>query len=195
MTELVTLEEYKQYKDIRNPEHEGRLQVLVVQVSALIENYCNRKFLEYYNSPYRTEWFNGNTNSVTLTEFPVREVFSVMTSSDGGVTQIALVENTDYFVDLEHDKVITSKSSDKFISDYNTPFRSLEINYQAGYSTTNLPKDLKLAVFDLIEYYNDEQKHPSKSLLGATIDNPLPTISSQFPPHIKRILDLYRLSY
>ncbi len=198
MTELVTLDEYKSYKGIKNPNDDGKIQVLIAQISQLVESYCNRKFVEYYSSPYRTEWFDAKTELVYLTEFPVVSVISVSTSTDGGLDQTTLTENdpvgAGYFVDLEEGIVRTQRTGTKFLDTYNTPYRSLEIIYQAGYDSENLPEDLKLSVLDLVDYYRDEQRHPTKSLLGATIENPLPAVASHFPPHIKRVLDLYRYS-
>ena len=47
---------------------------------------------------------------------------------------------------------------------------------------------------DIVAYIEDNQEKPTQNLLGATIDNPLPYIANSFPPHIRRVLDLYRYS-
>lgn len=199
MTDLITLIDYKEYKSIKNTDRDGKFQVLITRVSALIENYCNRKFVDYSAvQGAKIEWFDGITNSVELTEFPVIEVLSVTTSFDGGITQTTLNEGqsdaTGYFVDLEAGTVFMQLAVNKFIDSYNIPYRSLEITYRAGWSEDDLPEDLKLVVMDMVEYYEDEQRNPGKSLLGATIDNPQPYLANSFPPHIRRVLDLYRYS-
>ena len=199
MTDLITLAEYKEYKGISNPDRDGKFQILITRASALIETYCNRKFIEYSAvADARIEWFDGITNKVELTEFPVISVETVYTSPDGGMTQTLLTEGasglTGYFVDLEAGEVFMQLGVNNFIDSYNIPYRSLEITYTAGYTEENLPEDLKLAVMDLVEYYEDEQRNPAKSLLGATIDNPQPYLANSFPPHIRRVLDLYRYS-
>ena len=199
MTDLITLAEYKEYKGISNPDRDGKFQILITRASALIETYCNRKFIEYSAvADARIEWFDGITNKVELTEFPVISVETVYTSPDGGMTQTLLTEGasdlTGYFVDLEAGEVFMQLGVNNFIDSYNIPYRSLEITYMAGYTEENLPEDLKLAVMDLVEYYEDEQRNPAKSLLGATIDNPQPYLANSFPPHIRRVLDLYRYS-
>jgi len=193
MADLVTLEEFKEYKGLKNPTDDGKNQLLVSFVSSLIENYCNRKFKDYVLSDF-TEWFDSKTDVVTLSGFPLISVTSVNISSDGGVTQTLLSASSpiDYFVDIENGQVRTTVSGITFNSNYNTPYRSLEISYKYGYS--DIPSDLKLAVFDTIDYYRDNKNVPSMNLAGASIDNPQPYIANSFPPHIRRILDLYRYS-
>lgn len=198
MTDLISLDDYKEYKNINSTARDGYYQTIITAVSALIENYCNRKFLDHaVSGSYVVEWFDGKTSKVYLKEFPVIEVVSVAISSDGGVTQEVLTEGasdlTGYFVDLEEGSVFTQLSCKKFITSYNIEYRSLEITYRAGYEDLdNLPADLKLCVLDLVHYYVKDEKEPTKSLLGATIDNPLPYVANSFPPHIRRVLDLYR---
>lgn len=197
MADLIDLDCYKQAKDINSTKRDGKIQDLITKTSSLIENYCNRKFVDYFTTP-RVEWFDGKTNSVVLTEFPVNSVVSVNTSSDGGITQSAMTladaNNGGYLVDLENGRVFTSDGS-LFIDSYNIPYRSLEISYTAGYDSSNLPQDLQLCVIDLVHYYEKDENIPTKSLLGATIDNPLPYAANSFPPAIRRVLDLYRYSY
>ncbi len=199
MADLIELDEYKEYKSINNPNNDGKIVSFIAKISTLIQTYCNRQFLDYSSSPdYKTEWFDGKVNAVDLREFPVIQVISVNTSADGGVTQTVLIESSSgkdgYFVDLPMGRVMTQQTTDKFITSYDTPYRSLEIEYLAGYTVDTLPEDLKLAVLDLVDYYMDEQRHPTKSLMGATIDNPFPSTGGSFPAHVRRVLDLYRYS-
>lgn len=199
MADLITLDEYKEYKGINSTQRDGKIQALITRVSALVENYCARKFMQYSTTQTaRVEWFDGKTNKVYLKEFPVIAVISVKTSSDGGMTQTTLTEGasdkTGYFVDLEEGSVFTQVSTQSFITSYDVEYRSLEITYTAGYTSSTLPEDLKLCVLDLVHYYENDENAPTKSLLGATIDNPQPYIANSFPPHIRRILDLYRYS-
>jgi hypothetical protein len=194
MTDLITLSEYKEYKAISSSTRDGKFQAIITQASALVENYCARKFMDYSSSPGITEWFDSNSEIVYLKHFPLIQVNSVSTSVDGGITQVALTENDTggYFVDLDAGAVRTTRSGIKFLAGYNTPYRSLEINYNAGY--TDLPEDLKLTIMDIVAYIEDSQEKPTQALLGATIDNPAPYIANSFPPHIRRVLDLYRYS-
>ena len=71
---------------------------------------------------------------------------------------------------------------------------SVKITYNAGYS--ECPKDLKLAIFDLITYYIKDEHKQRQTLGGATLQNQGTSgmrTSTDFPDHIKRVLDLYRV--
>lgn len=199
MTDIISLDCYKEAKEIKSSTKDGKIQTLITQVSALIENYCNRKFTTYSASQSaKVEWHDGQTNKVFLKEFPVIEVISVKTSTDGGITQTALVEadsaRSGYLADIEEGSVFTQQSIYNFIDEYDIKYRSLEIEYTAGYTEDTIPEDLKLCVIDLVHYYETGENIPSKSLGGATIDNALPYAANSFPPNIRRILDLYRFS-
>lgn len=201
MTDLITLECFKEYKGIKSTPKDGKLQSLISMISELVEHYCNRRFTSFESiANAKVEGFDAKTNIVYLTEFPVITVLNVFTSVDGGRTQLEIFEGTSpnvsggYFADLENGTVATQRTVDKFLTQYDTPYRSLEVIYRAGYTEETLPEDLKLTVMDLIDYYESEQRHPSKSLAGATIDNPQPYLANSFPPHIRRVLDLYRFS-
>ncbi len=76
--------------------------------------------------------------------------------------------------------------------DFPAGAKSVKVVYKGGYSST--PSDLKLACFDLITYYMKKESTPIKSIPGSgSINHASPTnIPSDFPPHIKRILELYR---
>jgi hypothetical protein len=199
MTDLIDLDCYKEYKNIKSTDRDGKLQSLITQISALVENYCNRKFITYSNAQTaKVEWHDGKTNLVYLNEFPVISVTSVTTSDDGGVTTTTLTEGasdkTGYFVDLEEGTVFTQVSVNNFIDTYDVAYKSLEITYLAGYTVDTLPEDLKLAVQDLVHYYEENENVPSLGLGGATIDNAPPYTANSFPPQIRRVLDLYRYS-
>ena len=200
MTDLVTLEEYKEFKGVKNTDKDGRRALLISLVSQLITTYCGREFTAYVNAD-KVEYFDARSTSVYLTEFPVISITHVKTSEDGGLTQTDLtVDSADadgYFVDLENGRIFTQVEGTNFLDYVDHPFRSLEVAYRAGYVDTfgdpGIPADLKLAVMDTVTYYEDNEKSLNKTLASATLENPEPTLSSDFPPHIKRILDLYRV--
>lgn len=76
----------------------------------------------------------------------------------------------------------------------NAKFKSLpnavKVTYKAGYDT--VPIDLKLATLDLAKIlYKQDQDKQRFSFEGESGDKF--TLSSNFPPHIRRVLDMYRL--
>jgi len=192
--DLVELDEYKEYKQLTNVEQDAKRTALIVYVSQLVESYCNRKFIEYASSPGITEYYSALTNRVYVDQFPIINVYSVEVSSDGGQTYTALVENSSekdgYIVDVDNGVIMTQLQYKSFLSYCDLEYNSFKVSYTAGYE--ELPKDLKLAIFDLIHYYEKEEMSLRKSLMGAQLENPLPFNDAEFPSHIQRILSLYR---
>lgn len=185
MADLITLIEYKTYKKINSTSSDTAISNIIASVSALVKNYCNRSFVDFATTD-KVEYFDSNTTSVLLSEFPIISVTHVKTSSDGGATQTTLVEGTDYYVDSDNDSIITTSAAPFLYSA--VKFKSLEVSYKAGY--TSAPDDLKIAVMDLVDYYKDEQFTSKKQTMGATIEYS----PAKLPHHIKRILDLYRMA-
>lgn len=190
--DLVTLRDYKTYKDISTDDKNTQLRDIISHVSALTKEYCGMTFNDYITSD-KVEYFDGKNNtSVFLSEMPIISVTHVKTSDDGGVTQTVLTANEDYFIDTNLG-VIQTGTDITFIPSAYISFKSLEISYKAGYTT--IPEALKLVVMDLVEYYKTESFHPRKSMSGGTIESVSFSRLGDFsfPPHIRRVLDLYRL--
>lgn len=61
------------------------------------------------------------------------------------------------------------------------------IRYKAGYPQT--PEDLKLALLDLVDFYYRGESVPRKASGNVVMEF---VVDSSMPPHIKRVLDLYR---
>lgn len=200
MAELVYLDEYKIYKGLTSPEDDPRREQLILQVSDIVETYCNRKFIDYAAAPGITEYYNALNTEVYLTYFPVIAIDTLEVSSDGGKTWTELTQDASddsgFFVMPDIGKVSTQKWDTPFLYAVQHPYRSLRISYRAGYEgPDNLPLDLKTAIFDLIHYYEHSEHTVSKSLNAATLENPMPYNNINFPPHITRILNQYRAPY
>jgi hypothetical protein len=74
-----------------------------------------------------------------------------------------------------------------------SPFPSgVKVDYRAGYESNEIPQDIQLATLDMIKLiYKQDQEKKGFSFEGERGDNyPL---AGNFPPHIRRILDLYRI--
>jgi len=73
------------------------------------------------------------------------------------------------------------------------PFPSaVEVTYRAGYEASSVPLDLQVATLDYVKLlYKQDQEKKGFSFEGERGDQfPL---AGNFPPHIRRILDLYRI--
>ena len=191
MADLVTLAEYKEAEGISSPKEDLRLATLVPAVSQLVKTYCANSIIDHY-STNKVEVFsiNWDTYLVQLTESPVNAIVSVQ-KRDSVTESYSTVPTTDYYLDTATDSVLYVTGS----SYRNWPrgAGAVKVTYTAGYAST--PKDLKLAVFDLITYYLKDEHKERRTLGGASIQNQGSTSlrdSVAFPDHIKRVLDLYK---
>ena len=194
MADLVTLEEYKEYKGLKNSTEDSRRLALISSISKLVETYCDRNFKDYTVTPV-VEYYSALDTDVYLRQFPVLEVVSVEVSADGGTVYDTLIESdpekNGYLVDMDAGIIYTQNPRRPFLWWTERAFNSLRVTYRAGYE--ELPLDFKLAVFDLVHYYESEESTPSKSLMSGSIENPIPYDSLHFPSHISRILNMYRV--
>ena len=70
--------------------------------------------------------------------------------------------------------------------------RGVKVDYKAGYDVGSVPYDLSLATLDYVKMlHKDRQESQGFTFQGENIQDR--ALSSNFPPHIRRILDLYRI--
>ena len=196
MADLVTVNEYKDAEGLRGEKDDDRLAVIVPQVSDLVKKYCGVSFIDYYSTD-KVETFtidDNYTTTIIVSESPLVTVDSVEErASYAGAYETLTTTDYEYYVDTESDAVIRTNSEGNPI-----PFKkgvgAVKVTYNAGYSAT--PSDLKLAIFDLINYYMKDEHKERRTLGGATIQQQGTAgirNSTDFPDHIKRVLDLYRV--
>ena len=191
MADLVTLAEYKEAEGISSPKEDLRLATIVPSVSQLVKTYCANSIIDHY-STNKVEVFSidWDTYLVQLTESPVNAIVSVQ-KRDSVTESYSTVPTTDYYLDTATDSVLYVTGST--YRNWPRGAGAVKVTYTAGYAST--PKDLKLAVFDLITYYLKDEHKERRTLAGATIQNQGSTSlrdSVAFPDHIKRVLDLYK---
>jgi hypothetical protein len=208
---LVTRAEYKAYAGISSTSSDATLDSLIPKVSELVKSICRRSFVDYVNDA-KIDYTDGGTKTIELSEFPVIAVNSVEVSTDYGATYTTLTEFTDYVFaksknnirplpissSLDSASINSTVWRGSYANKSDLIFQELingyRVTYNAGYET--LPEDLKLAVFDLIAFYirNDSAIHTSKSVSPNTMQIEYVS-STNLPAHIKRVLDLYTVSY
>ena len=193
MADLTTIADYKDAEGINNPKHDLRLETLVPAVSQLVKTYCGNSIIDFF-SANKEEVLNilWDTHIVQLTESPVNALVSVSERPDQGSSYTLLSSgDNDFYLDKSTDSVFRTNSTG--FSNWKKGPGAVKIVYAAGYATT--PNDLKLAVFDLITYYLQDEHKERKVLAGASIQNQATTSMRDnvaFPDHIKRVLDLYK---
>jgi hypothetical protein len=184
---LITKAEYKTYAGIASTNQDAEIDLLIPQVSELVKTYCRRTFVDYVDEA-KTEVFAGGYGSIILKETPVLQVLSVQKSTDYGQNYSDLTEFVDWVKDADYIVSINPQGFEPLINGYT-------VSYTAGYET--VPQDLRLAVLDLVTYYrkNDASVHNNKSPGGGGSVQLEYIMNTNFPAHIKRVLDLYVADY
>ena len=201
MANLVTLQQYKDFAGITGVNQDAKLNVIIPSVSQAVKTYCGTSFVDYYGTD-KTEYFDitdDSTTAVMVDESPLVSVSLVQEreSQDDDYTTL-ITENSDssgkyeYIVETEKDLIRrTTASADKA---FPKGRRAVKVVYRAGYAAT--PQDLRLACFDLVKYYLREERKSTLTVAGASIRNEVSTSlrdNIDFPDHIKRILDFYKV--
>ena len=196
MADLITVNEYKDAEGLRGEKDDDRLAVIVPQVSDLVKKYCGTSFLDYYSTD-KVETFtirDNHTSTIIMSESPLVSVTKVEEREgySDSYTELTTAKY-EYYADIEDDAIIRTNENGNEIS-WKKGVGSVKITYRAGYAST--PKDLQLALFDLVNYYIKDEHKERRSLGGAVQQNQGTSgirSSSDFPDHIKRVLDLYRV--
>ncbi len=196
MTDLIDINQYKDAEGIRGETEDDRLILMIPQVSDLVKKYCGTTFIDYY-STNKVETFSIDdlyTSTLIISESPLTAIDLVEERTAYSEPYVTLTTaNYEYYVDFEADAVIrTTKNGQK--TNWAKGMGAVRITYNAGYSAT--PKDLQLAIYDLMTYYLKDEHKERRTLGGATLQNQSTAglrNSTDFPDHIKRVLDLYRV--
>ena len=195
MADLITKDAFKSLKNLsQSVKEDGRIDALIDSVSLLVKTYCGNSIVDYYSSN-KTETFNinWNTHIVQLTESPVNTIVTVQEREGYSSSYTTLTTgDNEYYLDVDTDSIIRTTGGWEYANWPRGP-GAVKIVYTAGWETT--PKDLQLAVADLITYYLKDEYKERRSMQGASISN-RGTSSMRdnvdFPDHIKRVLDLYK---
>lgn len=209
MADLVTLADYKAYAGITSTTQDTMHSILIASVSKMIRTYCNRSFTEYYANN-KIEVRDGGDYYIYLDELPIVSVVSVEQSFDNGQTYSALTNYVGYIVKQDQGCIqaagvglhlvdmglaVEAYASSSRLPEFPYLMNGYKITYKGGYSAC--PEDLKLAVFDLVTYYSrSDMAVKSTRLAGAVGSATLEYITTtNFPAHIRRVLDMYRLAW
>lgn len=158
MTNLVTIEEYKESEGIVSLKDDLRLNNLIPSVSQLVKTYCGNSIVDYYSqNKIETININWDTHLVQLTESPVNTIVTVEERDSISSAYVVLTTlNHEIFLDTSTDTLFRVNGGAGYKNWKKGP-GAVRVTYTAGYSAC--PADLKLAVMDLITYYlKDEHK-------------------------------------
>lgn len=179
MVDLISIDEYKTYTSIKSVEYDTKIASIISQVSALVRAYCSRNLI---NEDTLVEYDNGGNPLIYTREFPIQTVDLIEKSTDYGATYTPLTLNVDYVIDKQRNALYIITEDEVYIPN------KYKVTYTGGYEVT--PEDLKLAILDLVDYYYKGESTVKRMSNFVTIEY---VKTTDFPPHIKRIFDLYRV--
>jgi len=183
---LITLSEIKAYQGVTNTNGDAELNFLIPKVSAFVKSYIGRTLVDHYTAG-KVELFSAVASDLFLKESPINIISSVEYSTDYGKTFIPMEEFVGYARNDEDSSISLIG-----VTSYTKKTNSVKVTYTGGYSET--PADLKLAVLDLLVYYQKaEMAVKSTRAAGANNAQIEYVTNSTIPSHIRRVLDLYRL--
>ena len=193
-TEFVTLKEAKRFLKI--DESETKFDAIINELrtgySKGIQNWTGRDIVsttynEYFDIGYQQ-------TSIKLKQYPVT---SVVAMTHNGVAQ---TENTDFYV-YESSGIIKKKASNTIITSYRTLYnvdyfieglRTVSVCYVAGWASTAIPDDIKLATNMLIyelHYDRDSGTVKSQSIGGDSVTRF--DLKNGMPPGVEGLLKPY----
>lgn len=191
MTDLITVDTYKELEGISSTKEDTKLDIFVPAVSQLVKTYVGNSIIDFYTTN-KVETFNIDwpTHIVQLTESPVNTVVSVETRDSFTQPYTTLTAAEDYYVDSPTDSIFRVFGTS--YKNWDKGAGSVKVTYTAGYASC--PLDLQLAVSDLVTYYLRDEHKARQTLSGATRENAETSLRNTpaFPDHIKRVLDLYK---
>jgi len=197
MANLVTKDDYKRFKGLSSNGEDARIDQLVRSISALVKTYCGLSFIDYFSTD-KTETFTIRelgTDSLFLDEQPIVSITSVKERISQSSDYTTLVKTTPFEYYTDDELGILYRVNDVTPISFPKGPNSVEVTYKSGYENT--PKDLELAVYDLITYYLKSEHKKEQSIGSTTITNTNTTSISGdigFPDHIRRVLDLYKVN-
>lgn len=196
MADLITLDEFKTDQGLTKGDQDAVYEQLITQVSAIIQAYIGKKFLNGGTVVNEIISLDYDSDVIFLDNYPVEsitslEAFGTVYPYDSTV-RLPVPESL-YILDKANGKLLRTSGY------WPTGKGVIDVTYVMGGASdvTGVPPELKRVAIDLVKYYKQEEYKDSKSLKGATINNNTGSgnsnnPSTNFPPHIQRILDLYK---
>ena len=201
MADLISLDTYKTIENITNVKDDDRIETLITAISKLVKTYCASDLIDKYSTTI-TEFFDlqYSVEYIQLDEGPVVDNSTLAVyerqSQDDDYTRLyrdGTDDKYEWYLDSRTDSIY--RTSDSGLYRYwPKGVKCVKVEYNAGYEST--PKDLELAVVDLVTYYFKDEHKQRRVLGGATSQNQGTSSLNDnvgFPDHIKRVLDMYKM--
>lgn len=192
---IITKAEYKEIIKVPGTvtsQEDDQLQHLINSVSGLIEKETGHKFKEETFTGEERSGAELGDRSFFYTDWHPITTFTSLTE-DGRV----LTEDTDFVVLSRFGKIVRYGSSSVTIliphpGRFNYGFNNLVYTYKAGYTTGNIPSDIKVACAYIVRAYQLGPRSGTVDASSITVGGQSVTvIPDSLPKHAKIILDKY----
>ena len=170
MADLISLDTYKTIENITNVKDDDRIETLITAISKLVKTYCASDLIDK-SSTTITEFFDlqYSVEYIQLDEGPVVDNSTLAVyerqSQDDDYTRLyrdGTDDKYEWYLDSRTDSIY--RTSDSGLYRYwPKGVKCVKVEYNAGYEST--PKDLELAVVDLVTYYF-KNEHKQRQVLG-----------------------------
>jgi len=173
---IITLEEYKTYAGILNPNQDSTLTPIVAFVNDLIPKVCGISIGEVTKTDYPVTliW-----DSILFKEHPVNNITSLSIKTTGQVIDPTTYElNTEEgCLDILEEPITLPRTKN-----------SLVCTYTYGFITA--PDALVQAAHELVQYYAKREFNKSRNQAG---EGATYATAKGIPPHVMAGLNLYRV--
>lgn len=189
--DIITLQEYKSYQGLKNPDNDPKITFLVSAVSNLIKAYTGLHFGDGVTPITDTYSFDYDTNSIYLNTYPVASVQSVTILGSTNIYPYDSTVHWPYTVGTDY--YLSDGILNKISGYWPQSPATIQVTYMGGFASDEIPQDLQLAAIQLIEYYVQEGYKTTRQISGTSVVNQT-TKDPVLPPHIRAILDSYKTS-
>jgi len=164
MANFITFDEVK-YQLTEDPakigtDDQNLIESLISSVCSMIETYCNRKFVKANYVEY-PETYGGNM--IFLKHIPIVQINNLWIDTSREFDSSTLIDSDDYFVNLE--KGIVIYESGNFPS---KPY-CVKVDYEAGWESENVPKDLKQVAIEMVLVKYDRIKKKELDVVSRNV--------------------------
>lgn len=197
MGNLITLDEFKLDKGLTKSDEDARLEQIISQVSEIIQTYISKDYSLAGSEVTEIIDLCYDSDVIFLENYPIDSIVEITTLTPHlyDSTVFWPLEDAEYILDGPNGKLYRTKGI------WPQGRGVLKVTYKlagdASAGADNVPATIRRAAIDLVAYYRYEEYKDSKSTKGSTINNSTGSgnknvSDTSFPPHIQRVLDLYR---
>jgi hypothetical protein len=179
-THAVSLDELKAYLNITVTTHDSELTSLRDAVEVAAENVAD---ISLRQQTVTSERHSGGADRIVLS---TRPLVSVTTVAEDGTTLAA----TAYDIDLDTG-ILYRLSGTYTLGVWSSGHRNVSVTYEAGWSGSTVPSDIKHGILELARHLWTTQRGPTQ-VFGTGSDEWNPSSMHSITRRVQELLEPYR---